>query len=153
MEEILMFLLGIGVLMIIIAIAWAVFYYIGLWKMFKKAGKQGWESIIPIYNTWILVEIAGLKNYWFIISLAPTLGSLITDNALLSWVFSIASLLANVAIVYNISKKFSKDTTWFILSIFFGGITLPLLGYSNRDNYDREIQVSENSCFESIFKD
>lgn len=153
MEEILMFLLGIGVIMIIIAIAWAVFYYIGLWKMFKKAGKEGWEAIVPVYSTWVLVEIAGLKNYWFIISLAPTLGSLITDNALLSWVFSIASLLANVAIVYNISKKFSKDTTWFILSIFFGGITLPLLGYSNRDNYDREIQVSENSCFESIFKD
>ena len=153
MEEILMFLLGIGVIMIIIAIAWLVFYYIGLWKMFKKTGKEGWEAIVPVYSTWVLVEIAGLKNYWFIISLAPTLGSLITENALLSWVFSIASLLANVAIVYNISKKFSKDTTWFILSIFFGGITLPLLGYSNRDNYDREIQVSENSCFESIFKD
>ena len=153
MEGILVFLLGIGAIMIIVAIAWAVFYYIGLWKLFKKAGKEGWEAIVPVYSTWVLVEIAGLKNYWFIISLAPTLGSLITDNALLSGVFSIASLLANVAIVYNISKKFNKDTTWFILSIFFGGITLPLLGYSNRDNYDREIQVSENSCFESIFKD
>ena len=152
MEGILMFFLGIGAIIIIIAIAWLIFYFVGLWKMFKKAGKQGWEAIIPVYSTWVLIEIAGLKNYWFIISLAPSLGSLITDNAFLSMIFSVVSLLANIAIIYNVSMKFKKDTTWFVLSIFFSGITLPILGYSNSDSYHSEVEVAPNACFESVFK-
>ena len=26
---------------------------IGQWKVFKKAGKNGWEAIVPYYNLWM----------------------------------------------------------------------------------------------------
>ena len=26
---------------------------VAMWKLFKKAGKPGWASLIPIYNTYI----------------------------------------------------------------------------------------------------
>ena len=53
----------------LIVLAIYVVYVIGLWFIFKKAGKQGWEAIIPFYNTWVLVEIAGLNWWWFLIIL------------------------------------------------------------------------------------
>ena len=45
----------------LIVLAVLVVYLVALWKVFVKAGKQGWEAIIPFYNSWILVEIAGLN--------------------------------------------------------------------------------------------
>lgn len=30
---------------------------VSLWKIFKKAGKPGWASIVPIYNMIVLLEI------------------------------------------------------------------------------------------------
>ena len=32
---------------------------VGMWKVYSKAGKPGWASIIPIYNGWVFFEIAG----------------------------------------------------------------------------------------------
>lgn len=27
---------------------------VGNWKIYKKMGRQGWESIVPIYNEYVL---------------------------------------------------------------------------------------------------
>lgn len=51
----------------LIVLAVLVVYLVALWKVFVKAGKQGWEAIIPFYNSWILVEIAGLNWWWFLL--------------------------------------------------------------------------------------
>jgi len=48
----------------IICIAVAVFYIATMWKVLEKAGKPGWASIIPIYNTIVLLQIAG-RPIWF----------------------------------------------------------------------------------------
>lgn len=32
---------------------------IALWPLFVKAGRPGWGALIPIYNTYLLVKIAG----------------------------------------------------------------------------------------------
>ena len=40
-----------AVLALIIIIAW--------WKVFTKAGHPGWACLIPIYNLYILIKIAG----------------------------------------------------------------------------------------------
>lgn len=31
----------------------------GFWKTFAKAGEPGWAAIIPIFNTYIMLKIAG----------------------------------------------------------------------------------------------
>jgi hypothetical protein len=37
-----------------------------LWKLFSKAGKPGWASIIPIYNVVVLLQIVGRPVWWII---------------------------------------------------------------------------------------
>src|SRR5689334_9558275 len=44
---------------------------IGMWKIFEKAGKPGWASIIPIYNIIVLLEIVGKPVWWIILFLIP----------------------------------------------------------------------------------
>ena len=58
------FVVMFGIFFIMIIIVLLVLYFIGLWKLFQKAGKNGWEAIVPFYNTWVLVEISGLA-WWY----------------------------------------------------------------------------------------
>ena len=44
---------------------------VGLWKMFTKAGKPGWASIIPIYNLIVLIEITGKPLWWIVLLFIP----------------------------------------------------------------------------------
>ena len=48
-----------------------VFEIIYTWKLFKKAGKGGWESLIPFYNKWVLVEISESNWWWFLLLVIP----------------------------------------------------------------------------------
>ena len=34
---------------------------IAMWKIFTKAGKPGWASLIPIYNIVVMYQIVGLN--------------------------------------------------------------------------------------------
>jgi hypothetical protein len=55
----------------IICIAIGIFYIATMWKVFEKAGKPGWASIIPIYNTIVLLQIAGRPVWWILLLLIP----------------------------------------------------------------------------------
>ena len=51
----------IGILMIPLLIL-SVILIISHWKIYTKAGKPGWASIIPIYNVIVLLEIVGNQS-------------------------------------------------------------------------------------------
>ena len=65
--------------LIIIGIAILILYIVGYIKLFKKAGRNGWEAIIPFYNNWVLVEISELSWWWFLILIAPTIANIIIN--------------------------------------------------------------------------
>lgn len=72
-ESLILTLGGLLIVLGIFLLAWAIFYVIGLWKMFEKAGQPGWKAIVPYYNTWTLVEIVGLNWYWFLVAMVSTI--------------------------------------------------------------------------------
>jgi len=41
---------------------------IGLWKLFEKAGRPGWESLIPVYCIYIMLKISG-RPWWLLLLL------------------------------------------------------------------------------------
>ena len=55
-----------GALCIVMVVAW--------WKIFTKAGKPGWASLIPFYNTIVLLEIAGKPWWWLLLMFIPFVG-------------------------------------------------------------------------------
>lgn len=125
---------------IIIVIALLILYLVGLWNLFQKAGRKGWEAIIPFYNSWVLVEIAGL-TWWY--ALLIILSSIIHEGNI-SFILSLGSTVANFFVFYNISKKLHRDTGFAILMTLFPFIMVPFVGLSNSYQFDHSVEVSEN---------
>lgn len=148
MDDSLELLLGGSIILLfiigIIAIGFLVFYLICLWKLYKKAGKKGWEAIVPFYNTWVLIEIAGLNWWYFLIAISGTVISLIgLDN--LSWLTTIAGWAVNFFVFYNLAKKMHKNP----IGIAIGGALVPgimviILALSKSFQYDSSVAVSPN---------
>ena len=133
------------VFVIVLLIAWIVFYIIGKWKLFQKAGKQGWESIIPFYSSWVLVEISGLAWWWFLIVIVPTILGIVDEN--LSGLAALITLFGHFCCYYNISKKLHKNTEFAILTTIFSGIMIPIIGLSKNYQFDHSIEVSDIGPF------
>lgn len=136
------FLLFFGIIMLI-ALAVVVVQIVAFWQIYKKAGKGGWEAIIPYYNNWILVEIAGLDWWWFLLLLVPVITSFID----LAWLGTLVSLFASFNCYYNISKKFNKGVGFAICFTLFTPICACILGFSKDEVYDKNVVVSSNGVF------
>ena len=44
---------------------------ISFWRILEKAGEQGWKSLIPIYNIYLLTVISGNPPYSFLFFFVP----------------------------------------------------------------------------------
>lgn len=43
----------------------------GLFQLFKKAGKQGWEAIVPFYREYVWAQLVGRPTWWVILLFVP----------------------------------------------------------------------------------
>lgn len=111
--------LGIVIFIWIIAIAISVFSIICNWKVYKKAGKQGWESIIPIYNIIVLLQITGQPVWYIALYLIPGVGALI----------------ANILIYLELSKKFGQSTGFGIGLALLNPIFMAILAFNKNYVY------------------
>src|SRR5690242_14689557 len=62
---------ALGSTVMIVGLAIAVVFIAALWKVFTKAGQPGWAVLIPIYNTIVMLKIAGRPVWWFVLLLVP----------------------------------------------------------------------------------
>lgn len=136
-------LIFVGILCLI-AVAALIIVIIGEVKLFQKAGKPGWAAIIPFYNTYVLIEIAGLNWWYFLIAISGTIFSILGIDGLAGATW-IASAAVSFFIFYNLGKKFKQNpVTYGILGAFFSGIIAAVLGFSKNMQYDSNVQVSPN---------
>lgn len=95
----------------IIYIAILVLYVVSFWKVFEKAGRQGWEAIIPLYNIYVLFKIGGKPGWWLAFVL---LGPLF----LIWWIWGLNM----------VSKSFGKDEGFTVGLLLLGIVFWPILG-------------------------
>lgn len=154
-------IMGLGlfsIFLILLIVAFAVIIIIGLWKLFVKAGKNGWEAIIPFYNYYVLCEVAGLEWYWFIALIGNYIMSILSDFSTffnsISIIGDIATILAAISVYYNLSKKLHKDTGFVVAGVLthyiFGPIVLCIAGFSKNYVYDKDVVVDKNGIIEKI---
>ena len=147
-------LVGAGVVALVVGviliIGISVFYLVCLWKFYKKAGKNGWEAIIPFYNGWVLVEIAGLNWWYFLPGVISALG---IGNAFFSVIIQLACLAASFFTFYNIGKKMGKDPILHgILGALFPVIMIPIYALNKDFVFDKNVDVSPNGPIEAKAK-
>lgn len=143
-NELIGLILGAGIVVIILIIALCIPVIIAEWKMFKKAGKNGWEIFIPFYNTWVLIEIAGLNWWYFLITIAGTILAFIGIDEL-TWLTNIASYFVSFLVYYNIAKKTKQNEILFgILGALVSFIPVLIIGFKKDITFDNSIEVSPN---------
>ena len=137
--------------LVVVFVAVLIFMIVATWKMYKKAGKNGWESIIPFYSNWVYVEIAGLNWWWFFVSIAGSVITLSTNSSngeTVSFnVGSIIALFGTFVCNYNIAKKLHKDTGFAVLMTIFPVILIPMIAFSDKYTFDNNVSLSKNGPF------
>lgn len=87
---------------------------IGMWKIFVKAGKPGWASLVPIYNTIVLIEIVGKPTIWILWLLIPC-----TAPIFGIWLLNL------------LSKSFGKTESYTVGLVLLSFIFVPMLGFGS----------------------
>ena len=104
-------------LYILIGLAAIVMVIIAQWKVFEKAGKKGYESLIPGHSTVVKWQIVGKPMWWFFFYFIPYIGLI---------VFSIwqNNLMA---------KSFGKGVGFTIGLILLPFVFWPILGFGDAE--------------------
>jgi len=77
-----------------------------MWKLFIKANRPGWFSIIPIYNTVVWLQIIGRPIWWVFLYFIP-----------------VVNFVFGIIILYDFMKAYGKDN----LGFFLGMLILPFV--------------------------
>ena len=54
-------------------VAVMVFLITQMWCLFVKAGWPGWTCLVPIYNAYVMLKIAGKPGWWLMLMMVPFL--------------------------------------------------------------------------------
>ncbi len=104
-------------LMILIPV-W-IFMSIVRWKLFEKAGYEGWKGIIPGYRVYVLAcEIAGKDITTFVLHFIPFI-----------------SIYAKIVTYMAVAKSFGKDEGFGVGLFFLSIVFFPMLAFSKKVQY------------------
>jgi Family of unknown function (DUF5684) len=84
------------------------------WRVFTKAGEAGWQSIIPLYNLFILVKISGKPWWWFLLLFVP-----------------LVNIIIGILVQIALADKFNRGVLYGLGLAFLGFIFYPVLAFGN----------------------
>ena len=98
---------------------WSLWFFtvllvVSAWKIFTKAGKPGWASLVPIYNLIVMLEITGKPIWWIVLFLIP-------------FVNFVGAILLSLAM----AEKFGKSTGFGIGLAFLPFVFFPILAFGD----------------------
>jgi len=113
---------------IIISLIQVIGFQLGLWTIFKKAGLEGWKSIIPFYRTWLwLRKVIDRPWWWMIFWAMPFIG-----------VFMVYYMIWETIRCFN-----KKSYLYLVPGTFFYFFYLPYLGLSKKETFTPRLALPE----------
>ena len=85
-----------------------------MWKVFVKAGKPGWASLIPIYNIIVMLEIIGKPIWWIVGFFIP-----------------FVNFIAAFLVLIPLAEKFGKGTGFGIGLVLVPFVFFPMLAFGD----------------------
>jgi len=92
---------------------------VGIWTLFEKAGRKGWEAIVPVYNIYIMVKLTGRPTWWVLLLLIPVVNFVIWMGLAIDFAksygkFSFMSHLGTIVVPFLVFPFWglNKDTKY-----------------------------------------
>jgi len=106
---------AVGGVAMIVMLAICVLSIIGIWKVFVKAGQPGWAVLIPFYNVYILLKIAGRPGWWLVLFMIP-----------------LVNLAIGLIVAMDVARAFGQSAVFGVVLLFLlGGVGYLVLGFGN----------------------
>lgn len=102
---------GLILFFVVFIIATYIIVSILLGRIFKKAGVASWKAWVPVYNTWVTLELGDQKGWWALVMLVPIVNL-------------VASVFLYIA-MYTIGLRLGKEGVFILWAIF-----LPIVWYA-----------------------
>lgn len=106
---------GIGSL---ISLAFSVIFIIANWRLFERAGEDGWKSIIPILNVYTMFKIVYGSGWKFLLLFVPILGGVL-----------------GIAYYIRLAQAYGKSTGFGIGLLLLMPIFYLMLAFDNNAQY------------------
>lgn len=116
---------GLFLFVLLFSVAIYVLSAIVLTKLFKKAGHPNpWAAWVPVYNGWVLMEIAGRPGWWALVGLAGGI-------SFIGVIASIGAFVLSILASIDLAKSFGKEGSFAALLILLPFIGYPMLAFGD----------------------
>lgn len=107
---------SIGPVVIVVYLGILIFMVAAIWRIFEKAGHPGWAAIIPIYNTYIMLLVAGKPGWWLLLMLVP-----------------FVNIVIEIIVLVGLAEKFGKSAGYVLGLLFLPFIFFPMLAFGSAE--------------------
>lgn len=116
----------------------AVFFIIVTWRIMVKAGYAGWCSLIPVYNSYVMLKVSCMSGWWLLLYLAIGVVGQIPVNILSDYLWLVIPLgIAYLAVAfwqgYRLGRAFGKSTGFCIFSAILTPIAQIILAFDKSE--------------------
>lgn len=130
-----------------------IWWIVCLCIIFKKAKRQRWEALIPIWNIWIVFKISWMAKAFRVILLTPVfflilsllafflknvdidMSTLIRVISWLCWILCIISLILCIILPFKLAKKFSQPAIFWLWILCVYPIFIGILAFDKECIY------------------
>lgn len=88
--------------------------YAAMWRVFTKAGQPGWAAIVPLYNFFVLIKIAGRPTWWFWLLFVP-----------------VVNIVILILVAIDVADAFGKGAGFGVGLAFLWFVFYPILAWGN----------------------
>ena len=103
----------LGTMLLLIGAVY-LFFLVATWKLYFKAGRPGWASLIPIYTTVVFCRICGRSGWLTLALMIPGV------NVVISIMLSV-----------DLARVFGRGTGFALGLIFLSPIFFPILAFGS----------------------
>jgi len=103
-----------AVIISIFSLVIAVISIVAMWRIFEKANQPGWAVLVPIYNTYVLLEIVGRPTWWLLLLFVPG-----------------ANFVISIILTFDLAASFGKDTGFGFGLLFLSFIFTLILAFGD----------------------
>lgn len=116
---------SIMLIVIVISIVISILTLVSMWKIYKKALKPGWGSIVPFYSQYLLFDIAFGKGWYFLLLIVPIVG-----------------IVYSIMLPFKLANAFGKSNAFGCGLLFLPFIFYPILAFGNSRFQNKGLAVN-----------